>query len=47
MFGAEFVDMKIGVDTVYAIRYELRMMGISIFGPTNIYGDKMSVIHNN
>lgn len=46
VFGAEFVAMKHGIETVRGIRYKLRMMGIKISGPTYVYGDNMSVIHN-
>jgi hypothetical protein len=46
VFGAEFVAMKTGIDTLHGIRYKLRMMGIPISGPTFIYGDNMSVIYN-
>ena len=38
--------MKHGVETLRGIRYKLRMMGIPISGPTYIFGDNMSVIHN-
>eukprot|EP00957_Ditylum_brightwellii_P049087 3724612-Ditylum_brightwellii.AAC.1 len=38
--------MKTGIDTLRGIRYKLRMMGVPISGPTFIYGDNMSVIHN-
>ena len=46
VFRAEFVAMKTGVDILRGIRYKLRMMGVPISGPTHIYGDNMSVIHN-
>ena len=46
VFGAEFVAMKIGVEHSRSLRYKLRMMGIPINGPTNVYGDNMSVIYN-
>lgn len=46
VFGSEFVAMKQGVDTLRGIRYKLRMMGVPITGPTYIFGDNMSVIHN-
>ena len=46
VFGAEFIAMKTGLDTVKGIRYKLRMMGIPIDGPTYVYGDNMSVINN-
>jgi hypothetical protein len=46
VFGAEFVAMKLGVEALGGIRYKLRMMGVPIAGPTYVYGDNMSVIHN-
>jgi len=46
VFGAEFVAMKAGIETLRGLRYELRMMGIGISGPSYIYGDNMSVIYN-
>ena len=46
VFGAEFVAMKTGVETLRGIRYKLRMMGVEIEGPTYIYGDTQSVIYN-
>jgi hypothetical protein len=46
VFGAEFVAMKLGVEALQGIRYKLRMMGVPIAGPTYVYGDNMSVIHN-
>ena len=46
VFGAEFVAMKNGMETCRGLRYKLRMMGVQLSGPTFIYGDNMSVIHN-
>ena len=46
VFGAEFVAMNQGMEAVRGIRYKLRMMGMRISGPTYVYGDNMSVIHN-
>jgi len=46
VFGAEFVAMKIGMESLRGLRYKLRMMGVGISGPSCIYGDNMSVIHN-
>jgi 3-keto-L-gulonate-6-phosphate decarboxylase len=46
VFGAEFVAMKQALEATRGIRYKLRMMGIPIDGPTYVYGDNMSVIHN-
>ena len=46
VFGAEFVAMKHGVETLRGIRYKLRMMGVPIDGPSYVFGDNMSVINN-
>ena len=46
VFGAEFVAMKHGVETLRGLRYKLRMMGVPISGPSYVYGDNMSVIYN-
>ncbi len=46
MFGAEFVAMKQGIEFLRWQCYKLRMMGVAISGPSYIYGDNMSVIHN-
>ena len=39
--------MKQDVGALRGIRYKLLMMGIEVAGPNYIYGDNMSVIHNN
>ena len=46
VFGAEFAEMKQGMEAVRVLRYKLRMMGVQTSGPTYVYGDNMSVIHN-
>jgi hypothetical protein len=46
VFGAEFVAMKIGMESLRGLRYKLSMMGVGISGPSYIYGDNMLVIHN-
>jgi len=46
VFGAEFVAMKVSIETLQGLQYKLRMMGVVISGPTHIYGDIMSVIQN-
>ena len=38
--------MKIGIETTKGLRYKLRVMGVPLSGPTYVYGDNMSVIHN-
>ena len=48
VFGAEFVAMKHGIETLRGIRYKLCMMGVPIGGPSYIYGDNtclLSTIH--
>ena len=39
-------SMKKGIDALTALRYKLRMMGIITKGPSFIYLDNMSVMHN-
>ena len=46
VFGADFLTMKHRMETLRGLRYNLRMMGIPIQGPSYIYGDNMSVINN-
>jgi hypothetical protein len=45
VFGAEFVAMKNGIETCRGLRYKLIMMGVTLSGPTFVYGDNMSVVH--
>lgn len=45
-FGAEFVSLKIGLEALRGLRYKLHMMGVPLSGPSYVYGDNMSVIHN-
>ena len=46
VFGAEFVAKKQAMEVSRGLRYKLRMMGVPIEGPTHMYGDNMSTIHN-
>jgi hypothetical protein len=46
VFGYEFVAMKNDIDTYRGLRYKLRMMGATLSGPSFVYGDSMSVVHN-
>jgi hypothetical protein len=46
VFGAEFVAMKNGIETCRGLRYKLRMMVMASSGPTFVYGEKMTVVHN-
>ena len=43
---AEFVAMKIGIESLRGLRYKLHMIGVGISGPSYIYSNNMSVIHN-
>lgn len=45
-FGAEFCAMKIAVEMVEALRYKLRMFGVPIDGPANIFCDNEAVYKN-
>ena len=46
VFGDEFVAMKQGVEALRGNRFKLQMTGVKIDGPTYVYGDNTSVIHN-
>ena len=46
VFGAEFVALKHGMETLRGIQYKLRMMGTDLNGPNLIYEDNMSVVTN-
>ena len=43
-FGSEFIAMRIAVEKAKSMRYKLRMMGIPIDGPCNIFADNESVV---
>ena len=45
-FGSEFTAMKNAVEMIEAMRYKLRMFGIPIEGPTNIFCDNGAVCVN-
>ena len=45
-FGAEFCAMRVAVDMIEALRYKLRMFGIPIDGPANVYCDNEAVYKN-
>ena len=46
VLGVEFVAMKQAMEVSRGLRYKLRMMGVPIEGPTHMYADNMSTIHN-
>ena len=45
-FGSEFVAMKQAVELVEGLRYKLRMMGVEVDGPTNLFCDNEAVVTN-
>ena len=45
-FGSEFIAMKTAVEHVEALRYKLRMFGIPMEGPTNVFCDNEAVFKN-
>ena len=45
-FGSEFIAMKTAVEKIEALRYKLRMFGVPLEGPTNIFCDNESVFKN-
>ena len=45
-FGSEITAMKNAVELIEALRYKLRMFGVPIEGPTNIYCDNEAVCRN-
>ena len=45
-FGSEFQAMKNAVELIESLRYKLRMFGVPIDGPTNIFCDNEAVDKN-
>eukprot|EP00978_Attheya_sp_CCMP212_P043638 scaffold288169_cov38-Attheya_sp.AAC.1 len=45
-FGSEFVAMKTAAEQIMALRYKLRMFGIPIDGPANVFCDNEAVVTN-
>ena len=45
-FGSKFVDMRIAVERLKALRYKLRMFGIPMEGACAILGDNKSIINS-
>jgi hypothetical protein len=45
VFGAEFVAMKSGMESVKGLQRELRVMGVPVDGPACVCGDNVSVTH--
>ena len=45
-FGSEFVALRICKELIVALRYKLRMFGIPIDGPANVFCDNRGVVRN-
>jgi hypothetical protein len=45
-FGSEFTAMKNAIELIEALRYKLRMFGVSLEGPTNVFCDNQAVCSN-
>ena len=45
-YGSELVAMKQAVELIRSLRYKLRMFGIGIEGPTDVFCDNESVYKN-
>ena len=45
-FGSEFVALRIAVEQIEALRYKLRMFGVPIDGPGDVYCDNQSVVES-
>ena len=46
VFGSEFVALRIAKDLLMALRYKLRMFGVPITGPANVFCDNNGVVKN-
>jgi hypothetical protein len=45
-FGSKFVALCTAVELIIALRYKLRMFGVPLIGPANVFCDNQSVVHN-
>ena len=45
-FGSEFVALRVARDLVVAMRYKLRMFGVPLVGPAEIFCDNQGVVKN-
>ena len=45
-FGSEYVALGQATDAIEGLRYKLRMMGVGVDGPTNVFCDIESVVKN-
>ena len=45
-FGSAFVVLRICKELIVSLRYKLRMFGVPIEGPTNVFCDNRGVVQN-
>ena len=45
-FGSEFVAMRIAIEMIEGLWYKLRMMGVALDGPCNVFCDNNAVVLN-
>jgi hypothetical protein len=45
-FGSGFVALQIGKELIVALRYKLRMFGVPIDGPANVFCNNRGVVMN-
>lgn len=45
-FGSELVAMRAARDMIVGLRYKLRMFGVPVHGPANVYCDNQGVVKN-
>jgi hypothetical protein len=45
-FGSEFVALRTAVELIIGLQYKLRMFGVPLAGPANVFCDNQSVVHN-
>jgi hypothetical protein len=45
-FGSEFIALRIAKELIVALRYKLRMFGVPVHGPANVFCDNNGVVKN-
>jgi len=45
-FGSEFIALRIATDLIVSLRYKLRMFGMPLTGPANVFCDNQGVVNN-
>jgi hypothetical protein len=45
-FGSEFVALRTAVELIISLRYKLRMFGVHVDGPANVFCDNQGVVYN-